>query len=191
MTNSELKVTVNLLRELLVLNSVDGSLIWKTRSPSHFKPTLLRSSDHICCNWNSLHAGKPALTCVDGSGHLTGRIFGRAFYAHRIVFAMTTGNWPVHSIDHINGKPADNRPENLRDVPHIQNLRNQSIRKNNSTGVNGVSFNKRLGKWMSHISVGGKYIHLGFHELKESAIAARIAANNEYGFHKNHGRIAA
>lgn len=190
MTNAESQIPIEILKELILLDKSTGRMQWKERKPSHFAASGKRGPDHICKNWNSRNANTPALECIDGSGHLTGRIFNNLLYAHRVVFAMTVGHWPSHSIDHINGDPADNRIKNLRDVPHIENLRNQVTRKNNTTGVNGVSFNKRLGKWMAHICVKGKYTHLGFFLIKEAAISARQAANIEFGFHQNHGRVA-
>lgn len=190
MTNAESHIPIHILRELIELDLETGNMLWRARRPDHFVGSDLRSAEHICNNWNGRNANTPALASVDGSGHLTGRIFGKLVYAHRVVFAMKTGHWPVHSIDHINGDPSDNRWENLRDVPHIENLRNQVTRKNNTTGVNGVSFNKRLGKWMAHICVKGKYTHLGFFLAKEAAVSARQLANIEFGFHQNHGRAA-
>jgi hypothetical protein len=49
------------------------------------------------------------------------RIDGRLYKAHRLAWFYETGRWPKHEIDHINGDAADNRFENLRDVPHRQN----------------------------------------------------------------------
>ena len=190
MTNAESQIPVALLLELILLDQETGRMLWKARNPTHFVESGRRGAQHICNNWNSSFANTPALACVDGSGHLVGRISRKLVFAHRVVFAMQKGHWPEHSIDHINGDPSDNRIENLRDVPHIENLRNQVTRKNNTTGVTGVSFNKRLGKWMAHICVKGKYTHLGFFLAKDAAVSARQAANIEFGFHQNHGRAA-
>lgn len=177
-----------LLWELLLLDVERGLLYWRERSVAHFTPTATRTAEHMAKLWNNRYAGMPALGSRDASGHLTGRIFGQLVYAHRVVFAMVHGQWPTLSVDHINGGPADNRPSNLRDVAHIENHRNQRLRKNNTSGVLGVSFNKRLGKWSAHITLKGTYTHLGFHESKDAAIAARKTAEAEYGFHENHGR---
>lgn len=45
------------------------------------------------------------------------------FPAHRIIWKMETGEDP-DTIDHINGKRADNRMENMRNVTHKENLQN-------------------------------------------------------------------
>lgn len=190
MLRSEQRIPVELLRRLISLDAATGDLTWKARTPDMFTPTLRRTAEHICNNWNSLYAGTPALSCVDASGHLTGRIFDKLVYAHRVVFALTHGSWPENSVDHINGVPSDNRPINLRDVCHQENLRNQRHRVNSSSGVTGVSMNKRLGKWAAHIGVSGKFVHLGFHERKDDAISARKQAEAQYGFHPNHGRTS-
>ena len=50
----------------------------------------------------------------------------RHFMAHRVAWALHYGQWPEHTIDHINKDGTDNRIENLRDVPQAVNNRNKS-----------------------------------------------------------------
>jgi hypothetical protein len=47
------------------------------------------------------------------------------YYVHRVVWFLCKGTWPVHEIDHIDQNPANNRIENLRDVPHVVNCNNR------------------------------------------------------------------
>lgn len=57
-------------------------------------------------------------------------------------------------IDHINRNGLDNRRCNLRLVTHSGNRLNQkapSIRSDSTSGVTGVSFNKKSQKWMARI----------------------------------------
>ena len=187
MNKNETALDVRQLHEMFTLLP-GGCLLWKQRPVSHFAPSEKRSAEHLCANWNARYAGKEAIACVTPFGHKTGRINDKFFYAHRIVWAMHTGSWPEAEIDHINGSPADNRIENLRDVPHKQNLRNQSIRKNNTSGELGVRFYRPRKKWSASITVNGKTAHLGSYQTKEEATAARLAANTSHGFHENHGR---
>ena len=112
----------------------------------------------------------------------------KKYQAHRIAWLLTYGSWPVDQIDHINGNKKDNRLENLRDVSNGENLRNQKIPKNNTSGTLGVSFDKRRQNYQAKIMVNKKSKHLGYFKNKEEAIAARAAANIKYNFHENHGR---
>lgn len=187
MRKSELAIDVRQLHEMFVL-APDCRLFWKARPVHHFASSEKRSAEHVCANWNSRNAGQEAIASVTTFGYKTGRINDRLFYAHRIVWAMLTGSWPANEIDHINGNPSDNRIENLRDVSHKQNLRNQSTRKNNTSGDLGVRFYRPRKKWAASITVDGKTIHLGYFAEKEQAIAARLAANNRHEYHQNHGR---
>jgi hypothetical protein len=101
---------------------------------------------------------------------------------------LTYGSWPEDQIDHINGNGLDNRLENLRAVSNGENLRNQKIPKNNTSGTIGVSFYKRHQKYQASIKINGIRKHLGYFKNKEEAIAARAVANIKYNFHENHGR---
>ncbi|MCL2575711.1 MAG: AP2 domain-containing protein [Defluviitaleaceae bacterium] len=50
------------------------------------------------------------------------------------------------------------------------------LSKNNTSGVRGVSFNKRKQKWRAYIRFKGKSMHLGYFDELEDAKAARVAA---------------
>lgn len=82
--------------------------------------------------------------------------------------------------DHINHNPLDNRKENLRKATRTENNRNCGISKNNTSGITGVSWNKRNNNWRTRIMVDGKSIELGQFVKKEDAIVARLKAEAEY-----------
>lgn len=83
-------------------------------------------------------------------------------------------------IDHINRNRNDNRRENLRICTSEQNSANKSITDKNTSGIVGVSFNKKLKKWCSSISKNNKNIYLGVSENKEVAIKIRLQAEKDY-----------
>jgi hypothetical protein len=114
----------------------------------------------------------------------------RLHRAHRIIWAIHYGQWPDGQIDHINHDRADNRIKNLRVVSHLDNHRNMSQFKNNTTGVPGVRFDARYSSWVARITVNYKGVHLGSYKTKEEAIAARKAAEIKYDFHEKHGEAA-
>ena len=140
---------------------------------------------------NTKYAGREAISAVDRSlGYKKGSIFNAKCYAHRVIWAMQTGEWPADDIDHINGDRADNRWENLRAVERKDNARNAKRRSTNTSGMMGVQWHPALGKWRARIMVDGRSIALGCYHSLEDACAARKSAERRYGFHENHGRAA-
>ena len=125
---------------------------------------------------------------VNAGGYIQVKLNGRLYYAHRIIWEMHNGQIPDGmEIDHINHNKADNRIENLRLVRHKNNTKNRSKHKNNTSGITGVSWYKRDKKWQATIMVDGNYMHLGFFDNFEAAVAARKEAELRHDFHKNHG----
>ena len=74
----------------------------------------------------------------------------------------------------------DNRKSNLRIVSHANNSKNRSLNKNSSSGVAGVTFNQKSGKWTARIQVDGNRIFLGYFVRKEDAVDARKEAEIKY-----------
>ncbi len=109
---------------------------------------------------------------------------------HRLAIFYMTGAAPTGDIDHINGDGLDNRIENLREVPHLQNGRNTKRNKTNTSGVPGVSFCKAANKWVAQIGERGhptRYKRALF-ECFEDAVARRMEMEIDFGYHPNHGR---
>ena len=80
-------------------------------------------------------------------------------------------------VDHINGNTLDNRKANLRVCSHSENCKNQPVRKNNSSGFTGVTFNKEKQKWTAQITINKKVTNLGRFNNKEDAILAYKTAS--------------
>jgi hypothetical protein len=68
-------------------------------------------------------------------------------YLHRLVWFLEKGEWPELEIDHINGKPHDNRLSNLRPVSQSVNQKNQKQRDGTISGKQGVMWNKSGNCW--------------------------------------------
>ena len=113
--------------------------------------------------------------CENIDGYI---VNGRGVCLHRIVTNCPKGLY----VDHIGGDDTvnDNRKSNLRITTNSQNLMNRSLQKNNTSGVVGVSWNKRSSKWEAYIKVNQKQIHLGRYAIKEDAINARKMAERKY-----------
>ena len=89
---------------------------------------------------------------------------------HRFIWLVVTGDWPKGEIDHRNRVKTDNRWENLRDTDRSTNQLNTGIRKDNTSGVKGVSWDESHKKWA--VSYCGQY--LGQYDTIFDAAAARI-----------------
>lgn len=149
----------------------DGVLYWRVRSPEQCPSARARKS------FNKNFAGKP-------TGQLkSGYLYTRQMMAvHRIVWLMFHGTLPP-MLDHINGKPLDNRLENLRPVTPRQNSINR--RTTAASGEKGVYRHVAIGKWTANIRVDGKLIHLGSYNSFGEAAQARRQATEKY-----HGEYA-
>jgi len=99
---------------------------------------------------------------------------------HRELHTFLLGRAPSGmEWDHSNRNPLDNRRANLRAVPHLANVRNSGPRKNNTSGVRGVSWyinRNGKGRWVVSIRSGGRKQHIGYYGTIEAAAAARAAA---------------
>ena len=165
-------ITQERLKEVLDYDPETGHFAWKV-------------------NRGRVKAGTPAggvHTGITGLKHIQIMIDGSRYYAHRLAWLYSHGEFPPADTDHINKNGMDNRIENLRCVSHSKSLRNSTLSSNNTSGNVGVSWNKPVNKWVARIRVLGKRIHLGYFDSKDDAILARKAGSIKYGFHQNHGK---
>lgn len=125
--------------------------------------------------------------CVRPDGYVRIKVDGHLYLSHRLAWLYVHGSWPKGHIDHINGVRTDNRISNLRDVTRSEQMQNTKLQSSNTSGVCGVSWYKREGKWRARIKADGRNIYLGCFEDFDKALAARQAAERKYNFHPNHG----
>lgn len=144
--------------------------------------------------WKVKKSPRASAGSVAGSAHIAGYVEigvdDHSYLAHRLAFLWMTGVFPSDQIDHINGVRDDNRWENLRAVSDQANKQNMKRPRNNRSGVVGVSWFERTGKWRAYITVSDRQISLGYHHELADAIRIRKQAEMQYGFHGNHGRAA-
>ena len=175
------------LRQLLRYEPDTGKLFWLHRDVSLFEDGEWNSAYRKAASWNAKNVGKEALCSTNAGGYLHGSIYGHAYIAHRVIWKIVHGDDPEF-IDHINGLTFDNRIVNLRSVSKRENSLNQRRPSQGTSGILGVHWHRRLGKWHAKIGVNGKTLHLGYFLTIEDAAAARRAADRRFGFHINHGR---
>jgi hypothetical protein len=179
------EIPIERLKRLISLDSETGVITWRLRSPDSFSGKTLGDNRRAASRWNTMIAGTEALA-GNNCGYKRGTLEGRAFHAHRVVWALHHGEWCSTNIDHINGDKADNRPANLRAAAHEANSRNQKLRRSNTSGVMGVSAHS--GGWIVRINADGERKYLGKFSSFPDAVAARLAAEAQYGYDPTHGR---
>ena len=110
---------------------------------------------------------------TDSSGYTKISIDGVKYFAHRLAWFYVYGKWPTKNIDHKDLCRNNNKLSNLRDIGQSLNGLNGPLRKNNSSGYTGVSYDARRGKWVAYINRNYRKKHLGNFENLRQAVAAR------------------
>lgn len=134
------------------------------------KTTILDDEDFLFVagmQWNFAN-GYARTTIVINSKLATFKT--KVIYLHRMLMGLKDGD--KRRVDHINGDKLDNRIENLRICTQSQNAMNAGPSKKNKTGVRGVFFRPKSGKWVANITVGEKTWTKIFNSF-EAAVAAR------------------
>lgn len=130
------------------------------------------------------YAGDEAGT-TNTEGYLRVKIKGTFYQVHRIIYAMQTGVAPDR-VDHKDGNRKNNAWSNLRPATGQQNVFNQKLRANNTTGFKGVS--RRGRKFVACITARGRQVTLG--TFDDPALAHEVwclAADLLHGEFANHG----
>ncbi len=175
---SDIDVTQEMVRSRLIYVRETGLLVWLRRPRDDFDDA------NTWAVWNARYAGFTAGS-LNAINYRNINIFGKMRRASRLTWLYHHGVWP-DVIDHIDGNPANDTIENLRNVTQAVNCRNRAIPSTNKTGVHGVYRDGDLIR--AQINFGGKRIYLGSFPSIAAAALARVAAENRLGFHPNHGR---
>ena len=166
------------LKEALEIDIKSPSFLrWKNRPRNHF------ATNRGFGISNTRDAGMPAGSFAysgDKMPMFKVKINQRVYLAHRIVFALFSGNDPFPlEVDHKDRNPLNNHPENLRVATRSENASNKEIQSNNKSGQRGVTWCKRTSKWMAQIGKNNKTLFLGRFDLINDAAEARFTAEKE------------
>jgi hypothetical protein len=151
------------LRELLQYDPGSGVVRWRVHRP----PVV---------------AGDVA-GCLDSKGYMMIGVDLTQQRLHRVIWALVTGKWPDHEIDHRNGATADNRWRNLREATHKQNHENRDADSRSTSGFRGVSWDRPRQRWQARIEHHARVIRLGRHDNLLDAVAARMRAERDLFTH--------
>lgn len=94
-------------------------------------------------------------------------------------------NFPDNLIDHKDRNKNNNKKDNLRLASNSDNCRNVSIRKDNKTGIIGVSHrlykrDKNRESWVASITINGKNNHILESSNYTEVVKARLLAEKQY-----------
>ncbi len=123
--------------------------------------------------------------CVNGTGYRLIGFNGQLYLAHRLAwfYVYVYGAWPAKGLDHIDGDKLNNSIRNLREASHLENSNNTGPRKNNISGVKGVSWDAFNCKWRATINVNGKQKSLGrYVRIEDAAKAYKNASRRIHGY---------
>lgn len=101
-------------------------------------------------------------------GYVSRREKDKRIFLHREIMQTPEG----YITDHINGNKLDNLKSNLRVATDRENVWNQGIRSDNSSGYRGVYFRKDRKRWSAEIKKDGKKYALGCYSSAEMAAKA-------------------
>lgn len=183
MSTKDCALTQKYLKECFSYNTETGILMWLERPRSHFKTSTAFNT------FNKRFSGKNAgskTTTTCGKTYSQVRVSNKLYFSQRIIWTLVHNEIP-NEIDHINGDSEDNKLVNLRNVTHKENQKNLKLSSKNTSGLCGVEWDKGKNKWRARITINKIKFHLGYFLSKQSALNARVDAENKYNFHPNHG----
>lgn len=158
-------MTIERLREVLSYDALTGQFTWRVRLSL------------------ATPAGSIAGT-VYGNGRRYITVKGKRYFASRLAWFYTYGEWPSGQVDHRNLDRLDNRIENLRVATPQQNVANRRANRSNRLGVKGVGMAtmrvRKAQRYRARIRVDNKLIHLGYFSTPELANAAYKSAAEKF-----------
>ncbi|MGP9528593.1 HNH endonuclease [Glutamicibacter sp. AOP5-A2-18] len=118
---------------------------------------------------------------VKPNGYATVSMHGKNWYVHRLSYALEYGSIPDGlELDHICHNRKCVNPDHLQAVTHKQNKENSNgAYRSNVSGVRGVTWDNRCGKWRAQISHNGVTRALGSFSRIEDAERVAIDARNK------------
>lgn len=165
----EVILTQELLKEYLHYDALTGVFTW------------LKSKA------NSVKVGNIA-GCTDNNNYIVFSLFNKMYKAHRLAYMYMEGFLPVEGmlIDHIDRNASNNAWNNLRLSTYSQNLCN-SVTKVGVSGIKGVTFLYKVGRWRGNVELAGKKLVKDFKTVEEAAAWVREAREQLHGEFTNHG----
>ena len=164
-------ITQSELHALFYYNRETGNFIWKVSRGKR----------------SQLKVGTIA-GYTNKNGYKFIRLNKKLYRSHRLAWLYTYGEFPENEIDHIDGNPSNNAISNLRLCNSSQNKFNTKKRKDNTSGIKGVHWYKKYGKWQVNLNFNKTRKSLGyFSDLFEACCVITSTRNKLHKEFSNHG----
>lgn len=136
-----------------------------------------------CLYWKSMPYKRNDLVGTE-AGTLDGdrrqiTINKKHYKTHRLVYLMFHGYMPKE-VDHIDNNPLNNCIENLREATRSEQICNTKLRKDSTSGIKGVTWDKTRNKWIVSINKHKKTMFRGRFDDFELAQLVAVEARNKY-----------
>jgi hypothetical protein len=166
----DINIPITYLQECFEPNTTLDRVRWKIRPIHHFP------NKQTWRAWNVTYSGNLAGSinsqryriikiAINGGIHTINE--------HRVLWALTHGKWPIDQLDHKNRARGDNLLSNLRESTQLQNSQNTGLRRNNRSGITGVSYEKYSSKWVVQLRLNGHLVYKCRFDNFADAVAAR------------------
>ena len=173
--------SVEFIHECFDYDKDTGICTWKERPLHHYMNATMMNRGNA----------KLANTIIDQTPHSNGylhlTLMGVRYPLHRLIWKHVTHEDPVHSIDHIDNNPLNNKWNNLREANIMENNSNRNTQLN-SDKKKGVSYRKNTNRYRAQIQDNGTTYELGTFLTEDEAYAAYCTAARElHGDFANYG----
>jgi hypothetical protein len=132
------------------------------------------------CDYKRVSAYKWHAHPTNHSVYARACIEGKNVYMHRFLLQAPS----KMEVDHIDHNGLNNTRENLRLATKSQNARNARLRKDNTSGIRDVLWDKKSEKWRAYVVLDGKQYHVGYFtslkEAEEAACSKRLELHKEF-----------
>lgn len=166
------------LQECFEYKPDTGTLVWRSRPVNHF------SSEGVQKCFNSKWAGTEAGKKIKADERY--RYVRITTHENSFILKVSHVVWRWHGeslpegqiIDHKDGDSFNDRYENLRLCPQIDNMKNRRKSCSNTSGHTGVG--RHGDGWSATIAADGHFYFLGKFETFDEAVLARRAGELKY-----------
>jgi hypothetical protein len=118
---------------------------------------------------------------ITNHGYLHIAIGGQRYLGHILAWIYVYGAAPTMGLDHINRNKLDNRITNLRLATSAENMANQNVRNDNTSGQSGVTWDKQKNKWKVQIGPAKSRVQKHFANYNDAVVFAKQAAQTIFG----------